>query len=337
MPDPTLTYDALWVRQLAADLTRRGQPAARLLAKAGLDQRSLAAENARVPFEKAATFFELAAAACDDDCLGLRFAQGRDLRDMGLLGYVGLSSPCVEDALKNGVRYRRVFSDAWDADIRNLRQTGRLRWWYRLPPTTELRQHREFSAANIIQAVRKATGREVHPRSVTFRHPRSGNLAEFERFFGCAVRFGEGENTVTFKLADLDLPLLGADSRLLMILKRYCEDVLARHEERPPALLEQVERLIADHLSKGDARVEVIAGELGLSTRTFARRLAALDTSFNAVLENLRGALARRYLTESDLSLSEIAFLLGYSEVSAFATAFKRWTGKTPGQVRRVG
>lgn len=334
MPDPTLTYDALWVRQLAAELEQRGQPVAALLAKAGLDQRSLAAENARVSFEKAAGFFELAAEACGDDCLGLHFAQGRDLRDMGLLGYVGLSSPRVEDALKNGVRYRRVFSDAWDADIRNLRRDGRLRWWYRLPPTSLLRQHREFSAANLVQAIRKATGREVRPTSVTFRHPRNSSLREFERFFGGEVRFGEEESIIAFRPADLDLPLLGADDRLLAILKRYCEEVLDRHAERPATLIEEVERLIADHLSKGEARVEVIAGELGLSTRTFARRLAALGTSFNAVLENLRRALALRYLRESDLSLSEIAFLLGYSEVSAFATAFKRWTGMPPGQAR---
>jgi AraC-like DNA-binding protein len=94
--------------------------------------------------------------------------------------------------------------------------------------------------------------------------------------------------------------------------------------------VERVERLIADRLAHREAKLDTVATELGVSPRSLSRKLADLDTSFNGIVESLRKELARRYLQESNLSVTEIAFLLGYSEVSTFNHAFKRWTGSTP-------
>lgn len=337
MPTGTPKHDAVWVRQLADELGSRGHPARRLLREIGLDRRRLDGEGARIPFGLHAAFFELAATQTGDSCLGLHFGKTRDVRDAGLLGYVGLASPTVVDGLKNLWRYRRVFSDAVEIDVSKLASEGRFGWWFHGVSADTARQAIEFAASNHIRAIREATGRHIVPLSLSFAHGRSDGAAAFESYFGCPVRFGADGNTVVFRQPDLALPLATADDRLLTILRRYCEDVLARRPADPPTLVEQVERLVADRLTNGETAMPRVAAELGLSPRTLSRRLAALGTSYNAIIDELRRELAARYLNDTRLSLCEIAFLLGYTEVSTFNHAFRRWTGTTPTAFRTVG
>jgi AraC-like DNA-binding protein len=325
----------VWARQLAAELKLKGHPAKRLMAQAGLDERSLNAEGARIPFDKYAEFFELAAEATGDTCLGLHFGQTRDARDAGLIGYVGLSSPTVADAINNISRYRRVFSDAIEIEAGDFEESGRLRWGFPAFAAHRFIQASEFSAVNLLHALRQMTGRNLAPDMVSLTHPRNHRIKDFERFFGCPVKFGGHENIIGFKLADLQIPLLTADNRLLAILRTHCEEVLSRRSEPTPTLVETVERLIADRLTKGDAKLESIATELGMSPRTLSRRLTEHGTTFNAALEGLRKELALRFLRDSNLVLTEIAFLMGYTEISTFSHAFKRWTGKSPAAYRR--
>ena len=335
MPRSSIKHDAVWVRQLAAELKLRGHPAKRLLAQVGLHERSLNTDGARIPFAKHAAFFELAAEVTRDGCLGLHFGQTREMRDTGLLGYVGLSSPTLMDAIKNISRYRRVFSDAVEFEIDALEERGRLRWWFRGLASQTPHQCIEFSAASLLRAFREMSGRNLTPANLSFAHPRNKNIEEFKRFFGCSVSFGGQENIIEMKLSDLNLQVITADDRLLSLLRRYCEDVLSKHAAQAPPLVERVERLIADRLAHGETRLDTVATIMGMSSRSLSRKLAELGTSFNGIVESLRKELALKYLQESNLSFTEIAFLLGYSEVSTFTHAFKRWTGSTPTASRR--
>jgi AraC-like DNA-binding protein len=328
------THDAVWVRQLAAELAQRGYPASGLLAAAGIEERSLADDRARVPLAGHAAFFELAAEATRNSRLGLDFGQARDTRDAGLIGYVGLSSPTLRDALRNLARYRRVFSDAVEIDAGQLEACGRLRWWFHGLARGSGRQCVEFSAVNLVRALREMAGERFALRSVDFVHSRDEGLAPFDAFFGCPVRFRAEENAVVLGQDDLARPIRSADDRLLAVLRRYCEEVISRHAERAPALVERVERVITNGLPQGKVSLSAVASTLGMSTRSLARRLAEHETSFMKLVENLRRDLALRYLEETTLGLTEIAFLLGYSEVSSFNHAFRRWTGKTPSSVR---
>ena len=138
-----------------------------------------------LPFEKIATFFERASEVSGDDCLGFRFAHSRDVRDAGLLGYIGLSSPTVLAALRNLERYSRVFSDAIEFSSDNLEETGILSWRFRASATVYQRQFTEFSLTNVVQTFRSLTGRPLIPVHVAFSHPRNSRLKDFDGFFGC--------------------------------------------------------------------------------------------------------------------------------------------------------
>jgi AraC-like DNA-binding protein len=117
-------------------------------------------------------------------------------------------------------------------------------------------------------------------------------------------------------------------------LTGYCEEILVSREDSSPDLRHGVERIIARLLCRGEAETEAVAHELGMSVRTLARRLGDLGVTFAQILDEFRHDLALRYLRDPHLSLSQIAFLLGYSELSAFSHAFRRWTRTTPGEWR---
>ena len=130
------------------------------------------------------------------------------------------------------------------------------------------------------------------------------------------------------------MPVVTADNYLNKLLVTYCEEALARRPTRRGSFRAGVENAIVPLLPHGDANFSTIARRLGLSQRTLARRLAAESLNFSDVLQNLKVDLACRYLADKDLSISQVAWLLGYQEVSSLTHAFKRWTGKTPREAR---
>ena len=120
------------------------------------------------------------------------------------------------------------------------------------------------------------------------------------------------------------------------LLISYCEDALAHRKRKQGSFRSAVENAIAPLLPHGKATAADVARQLGLSQRTFARRLSSEGLTFSELLENLRSNLASRYLVEGDMGVSEVAWLLGYREVGSFSHAFRRWTGKTPREVLRA-
>jgi AraC-like DNA-binding protein len=170
---------------------------------------------------------------------------------------------------------------------------------------------------------------------VHFVHARREGVREVSRYFGCEVSYLQRRARIVLKASDAAIPISTSDHRLLKILEAYCEAVLKEHGTSEAGLVSRVERHIVDLLPKGAAMAKVIATELGMSERTLTRQLASLGTNFNDVLDRMRKQLALKYVGETDLSLAEVSFLLGYANPPAFSVAFRRWTGKAPSALRR--
>ncbi len=151
------------------------------------------------------------------------------------------------------------------------------------------------------------------------------------------VEFGSDVDEVTFGGGVGALPVVTADPHLNRILLRYCEEALRHRPRARGTFRTAVENAIVPELPHGDVQVERVARHLGLSRRTFARKLAVEGLTYSALLEELRLALALRYLADPELSISKIAWLLGYREASAFSRAFRRWTGASPRTARAGG
>ncbi|WP_424985299.1 AraC family transcriptional regulator ligand-binding domain-containing protein [Microbulbifer sp. S227A] len=334
MPAQQYRHGAVYARSLAEYLLDQGYDRGRVFAGTAFGADLLAQDKPFAEFPDIAEFFEHAARLTGNDLLGFEQGIRRDMRRTGLLSYVGLSSPTVRDFIKNFARYRRVFTDVVELDETRLEQSGVLSWYFRVPARVDRRQLVEFGATGILSGLEKAACQKLRLRRVCFRHLRKTHIDVIERYLGCRVEFGARNNAFFFEPATLDLPLATADHELYAILRQYAEEVLERDRANGSPLIVDVERAITARLAAGEARQDVVARDLGLSSRTLARRLAQEDTTYFRTLSDLRQSLAVSYLRNSDLGLGEIAYLLGYSNLSSFADAFKRWVGMSPGRFR---
>lgn len=300
------------------------------LAAAGLEMRMLNEADAWIPFTAHAKLLEIAARELGDDCFGLNFSATIDIRDAGLLAYLGIASRTVEEAMQNLARYLRVFSEAFQIDLNVAGETGTLTI-IPLHPSYSLCRHAvEFSYGVIVHGYRQLASKKLAPEAVQFPHHRRSNIESFVKQFGCPVRFNGNKGHIVFSRKALATPIGSSDDRLLAILKGHADDLLRKRPPHREELLFQIERRLTELLPGGQPRIKTIAAELGMSERTLVRRLAELDTPFATIVERLRQDLASRYLAEDELSFTQIAFLLGYSNQSAFSVAYKRWTGRSP-------
>ena len=278
-------------------------------------------------------FLNLVAVAVQDDFLGFHLAQPPDLREMGWLYYVAASSEILSDALKRGARYSSTVNEGISLKY-NEKGDVAITIDY-VGVSRHLDRHQmEFLMTTLVRLCRQLTGLRLVPSRVRFTHHRENATTKFVKFFGNDVEFGAAADEIVFATAIKTMPVVSADPYLSKLLISYFDEALSRRQASQNSFRSSVENTIVPLLPHGKGRAAEIAPRLGLSQRTFARRLSLEGHTFSDVLEQLRSDLAERYLTDESLSISKIAWLLGYQEVSAFTHAFKRWTGQTPREAR---
>lgn len=302
-----------------------------LLKKANLTRQQIDDPRARIRVRDQINLLNLLAAALGDDLLGFHLAQAAELRTLGLFYYVLTSSEVLFDALKRAERYSSLINEG--VLPRCVNRKGFRISFHHVGVSRHLDRHQiEFWMVAFVQACRQLTGLRLLPSRVRMIHHRAQNV-EFSEFFGDNIEFSATVDEIEFSERIKLLPVVSADPYLNEALIGYCEEALA-HRKNRGSFQSSVENAVAPLLPHGKAQAGEIARHFGLSPRTFARRLAMEGLTFSDLLERLRSDLANRYLTDRDLAISEVAWLLGYREVSSFSHAFKRWTGKTPREAR---
>ena len=203
-----------------------------------------------------------------------------------------------------------------------------------MPDAGPARQNSEWMVMGTLSGLWAATGRRSTPLWAQFDHAEPASTAEHRRLFRAPVRFAEPAWGLALPARALDEPVVSADSRLLHILENYITALL-EHRGTDDDLTQQVERATLRRLAEGTPRIDAIARGLGMSGRTLTRRLSERNLTFSELLDGMRRDLAQRHLADRKLRLSQIAYLLGYSSVSAFTHAYRRWTGHAPSEDRR--
>jgi AraC-like DNA-binding protein len=189
----------------------------------------------------------------------------------------------------------------------------------------------------LLRVCRMLTGQNLVPQYFSIAHYRSEGISEMARFVGTKVEFGAGTDEFALNIDARALPLIPSDPHLNDLLLKYCEAASVDRRADMSQLRTRVENEIASMLPHGRVLVEDVARSLGMSERTLARRLSDEGLNFTEILQQLRRDLAVRYLDDRKLHVSKVAWLLGFREVSAFTHACKRWTGKTPREMRAGG
>jgi AraC-like DNA-binding protein len=304
-----------------------------ILRKAGLTVREVEDRDTRLRVSRQIEFLRLTADALGDRFLGFHLAQSPDLRSLGLLFYIAASSDTLGESLQRAARYSSIVNEGVSLHCRKGRDI-RLVFEY-VGVARYLDRHQiEFLMTALIRLCRQLTGLRLMPSRVRIAHPRFGQQdSQLASYFGRNIVFGAKTDELTIAGAE-DLPVTSADPYLNALLVANCEQALAHRHLHPRSYRLAVANAIAPLLPHGEVRALHVAVRLGLSQRTLARRLATEGATFSQVLQNLRSDLARRYLSDPRLSVSRVAWLLGYQEVSAFTHAFRRWSGKAPREAR---
>jgi AraC-like DNA-binding protein len=324
-------------RLACARLREVGKDVPAVLAEVGARPEQVNDDAIQLEVPKQIRILKLAAEELKDGLLGFHLARNFDLREIGLVYYVIASSECLVDALLNGKRYCTMMNEGIRIDVRLDDRNLAIALDYVDVDRQSDRHQIEFWLVTVVRICRQVTDTRLAPRHLRIRHRHDEMPAEFRSFFGCDIEFGATSDEIIFPATVASLPSVGRDNYLNDLLQRYAEAALADRPQPRDPLRSAVERVLPQLLPHAKASASSVARQLGMSTRTLSRRLGDEGVAFTEILEEIRAALARRYLAERDLPVSEIAWLLGYREVSSFTNAFKRWSGMTPRQFRVTG
>jgi AraC-like DNA-binding protein len=320
--------------RLAVDRVRRaGIKLKPLLSRAGLTTDQIDDPDRRINAPNQIAFLEAAAEALSDDFLGFRLAEEFDLRDLGLLYYVMASSDTLGDALRRASRYSRITNEAVVLQYEEAREP-RLRLVYSGIPRHADQQQIEFCIVAMVRLSRALSGRQFFPKHVSISHVRPRGPAKFAGVLGKGLEFGSDADEIEFPGGSAGWALVHADARLNKILLKTCEESLHSRKSNTSRLRVTVENTISPLLPHGQAKMNVVAKKLGMSERTFTRRLAEEGVTFNEILQQLKASLSIRYLEDNSVPISKIAWLLGFEDASSFSHACRRWTGRSPRELR---
>jgi AraC-like DNA-binding protein len=289
--------------------------------------------EARLPHRIAVSLLKHVAAGTGDDAVGLHAAERVYPGDFDVLEYAALSSATLGESILITNRYLRLVHDAADFTLDVGQQAV---WQYSFPPGIVLPPPAAeyFMSVFVILGRRYAGCDFLRGGAVHFTHPAPGDTSEHQRLFGTDVRFGQSHNQLVMPLPALALPLVKSDPALRTLLERVARDMVDRLP-KADALTSQIRPLLTSELGRGDPGIVTLARHLHMTPRTLRRRLREIGTTHRDILEQLRKKLAIRYLSERAIGTTEVAFLLGYSNASAFHKAFKRWTGMSASEYRR--
>ena len=292
-------------------------------------------ENGRISAQSHYEILGLVAKKVPDRAaLCLRYAQSIDVDKIGTLALACKAALNVEGVLQRVARYQSLISDSVRYHLDAVGSSKFLRQEVLVGSGPGLVFSPEAGLTAIFVILDQMAAEKITPEVVRFRHdpPRDAHL--FDGFFGCRVEFGAEADGIRFSGASLAIANKLGDRALSDFLTAHLEAELEQYRSEP-SLVRTTKEEIARKLSEGLPKMADVARELGFSVRSFHRRLADYDVTFQALAEETRREIALGMLQDESCRFSEIAFLTGFSEQSAFNRAFKRWTNQTPANYRK--
>ncbi len=298
----------------------------------GITEAVLSDPDARIPMGRFLKLWQMAEKATKDPAIGLHLQNHFGTSLMHFVITIAINSRTLLEALQSWARYDRLICDV--DYIRVAAKGGCTRITYtNKMPVYENRWIPEQYFSLALEYGRRISGRKITPVDVGFMHDNPGYPKEYHKVFGCPVRFGQKENVLRFDKSDTDLPVISPDPYLKAILVKQADKSL-KEMERAGTLISQVEDYILHHLHLGEVNIQAVSNALHMDRSTLYRRLAGEGTSFKDILTMIRKKMAREHLTRG-LTASQTAYLLGFTEPSAFQRAFKRWFDVSPGEFKK--
>jgi AraC-like DNA-binding protein len=288
--------------------------------------------NARYPYKKIVALWTRTAELIDDPCLGLKAVQFWHPSYLYALGYAWLASTTLRTALERLARYKRVVTQVLDFRLEQLDDGLSLSMEYQ-SDVRSLPVQIDFGLAMITSMCRINYGEDLNPVSVSFIHSAPSSSGDYFTFFRCPAQFDAPADRLTLPLDAVDKRLPSSNPQLAQLHDQIMIRYLAQFDKDD--IISRTKAAIIDQLPSGSVSDASVAHALYTNVRTFQRQLRKEGTTFKTLMNDIRRELAEQYIRDSTMSLNEISFLLGFSEISSFSRAFKRWTGEPPSAYRR--
>ncbi|HWA77035.1 MAG TPA: AraC family transcriptional regulator ligand-binding domain-containing protein [Polyangiaceae bacterium] len=324
------------VRSVVDVAEHAGIERAPLLARLGLKPSDFDDPDGLLPLEAYILAWEYIAGLPDQAELGLEVGKMSSPQFLGALGYAITHAPDGLSAIRMFHRFRSLVSNtlAPEIDIDDDSVTYHLVWPPRVARLVQFADCAFVGSVTLIRNLLNLPETVPLAREAHYQCARPPTGPDRASILGCPVHYGAPEMRLVFHRAPIERSLPRHDPALFAYLERHASSVLAR----VPAAgrtADQVRRLITEELRNGEPSQADVSRRLAMSERTLQRRLRDENTTFAEILDNARAELSQLYLREANVAAYEVAFLLGYSEPSAFHRAFRRWTGVTPQEFRR--
>ena len=302
--------------------------------QAGLDVNTINDPYLQIPLNAQTHVVELAAQASRPD-LGLLVGLQQNPNKWGAYGYVLLNSPTVGVALHNLATFLKPWQSGTHCSYRVEGKFLTVEYSITHPSVQHKAQDAEFSVVYIKHLVDCLCEREVRPVAIDFEHSAIASKQRYKELLGLTPQFNQTINRICFPRALENKPIPSADLQLYPVLRKHLEEMAAAMPEDDD-LQSQLLHHIRQLLPLRECKIDKVAKSMALEVRTLQRQLKKLGFSFTGLVNQVKEEQAREFLSHSRLEIKEIAYLLSFNDNSAFTTAFKSWTGQTPGQYRQA-
>ena len=329
-PGPTALASAL--RVFADALRELGADCDAILRECEIDPASLLDPDARIPQANFDRVWVTAARRTGDPCIGLHAGALVRPRAVNVFGYLAMTSSTLGEGLERVARYQRLVAGRAWLNLRDEQGVEHIELATEEPAGEQRAIRAEYSALLVLAFLRWVADREVSALEVRFEHAPRGPVEDYARALRCPVKFEAPCSELLFAKGTLDLPSAHRNPTLAQAVDAFAARLLV--ELPDGGAVAHTRRALAALLDTGESDVRRVSRRLGMSSRTLQRRLAEEGQSFRGVLDQLRRELAQEHLRQRRSSIAEAAHLTGFSEVSAFARAVRRWFGCTPRELR---
>lgn len=331
-----LTTSAGVAAGLLAFAVQKGADRATLMNRAGLVAEDLEDPDQRLPLATYRAMMRAAQELCDDPALALHFGEAVDLAEISIVGLIMNASATMGDAFAQMQRFGRLTLETEGvSDGPRFALSVRDGQLWMVDTRTNPNGFPELSEgafARLVCGPRRFLP-EPHVLEVHFTHPPPAWRAEYDRIFQCPVTFSSDWNAMRLDPRIATWPVALQPRYVFGVLVERADELLRELEDQR-TVRGRVEAELLPLLHTGEVSADSVARALGFSRQTLFRKLKGEGATYKTVLDDLRHRMALRYLSGAKASVNETAYLVGFSEPAAFSRAFKRWTGKSPRDVR---
>lgn len=331
------TTSAGYIKALLEFAVSHGADRARLMHSAALNEDMLSDQDKRVAFTRYVALMRTAKKETGNPALALEFGAASDFRTFSVVGLISYASATMVEALTQMNRYSRLvveFDGLGKGPRFRLSAVGDQRWMDDCRPNpNDFCELTESTWSRFIVRAREDFPDHTYALEAHVTHPAPSYRKRYDELWQVPVTFSSTRNAIRSDPTWQDVRIQ-PDNRYVFGVLTERGDALLRELEAARTLRGRVEALILPALHTGEVSVANVAAKLGTSRQTLYRNLKAEGATFEQVLDALRHRLALEYLRGRKASVNETAYLLGFSDAAAFSRAFKRWTGKSPSEMR---